>query len=389
MADNRVMLVLPLAVTESAAPPPFSLSNPTWDGFVAWFLDTPLAILIILAGAWFTRWLIHRAINGLIHGMKFRRNSGDSGAIGVVDPLPTSQLPVMRRHARKAARALEESGLVNTDRQGQRLETLGSMLRSISSIIIWVVAALMIGDRIGINMGPVIASAGVGGVALAFGAQSLVKDFLSGLFMMFEDQYGVGDLIDTGEAIGTVEEVTLRVTRLRDATGVVWYVRNGEIVRIANRTQGYQTGTIDIPVAISEDPGKVIGILKEVVADMYTDPHWRRPLLEEPTVAGVESLEGGTMTIRIFAKCVADQQWGVQREIRRRGKNALAAAGVKGPMIVPPNLPWGAVQQSPATAKPTNPETPAQPMPPEKPANPAPPERPEQPEEGDKPDKKA
>ncbi|MDO5698626.1 MAG: mechanosensitive ion channel family protein [Dermatophilus congolensis] len=349
-------VIAALAGSAGEDPPPFSLTNPTWEGFSAWFLDMPLSILLILAGAWFTRWLIHRAINGLIHGMKFRRNSGDSGAIGVVDPLPTSQLPIVRRHARKAARALNESGLVNTDRQGQRLETLGSMLRSISSIIIWVIAALMIGDQIGINMGPVIASAGVGGVALAFGAQSLVKDFLSGLFMMFEDQYGVGDLIDTGEAIGTVEEVTLRVTRLRDATGVVWYVRNGEIVRIANRTQGYQTGTVDIPVAITEDPSKVIAILKEVVADMYGDPHWRKPLLEEPTVAGVESLEGGTMTIRVFAKCVADQQWGVQREIRRRGKNALAAAGVKSPQLLPPNLPWGAVQQPPVD-KPTNPET--------------------------------
>ncbi len=335
----------------AASPPDFSLRNPTWEGFVEWFLDMPLSILLIVAGAWFTRWLIHRAISGLIRSMKFRRNSGESGAIGVVDPLPTAQLPVMKRHARKAARALNEAGLVNTDRQGQRLETLGSMLRSITSIIVWSVAALMIGDRLGLNMGPVLASAGVGGVALAFGAQSLVKDFLSGLFMMFEDQYGVGDLIDTGEAIGTVEEVTLRVTRLRDATGVVWYVRNGEIVRIANRTQGYQTGTVDIPVAITEDPSKVIAILKEVVSDMYTDPQWRRPLLEEPTVAGVESLDGGAMTIRIFAKCVADQQWGVQREIRRRGKNALAAAGVKSPMLIPPNLPWGAVQQPPTTDK--------------------------------------
>ncbi len=343
--------------TGSATPvtlPAISPGAISWSGFVTWFLDMPLAILLIAAGAWLTRWLLHRAINGLIRGAQFRRHTGDSGAIGVVDPMPTSQLPLMRRQARKAARALGESGLVNTDRQGQRLNTLGSMLRSIASVIVWATAILMIGQRIGINMMPVITSAGIGGVAIAFGAQSVVKDFLSGLFMMFEDQYGVGDIIDTGDAIGTVEEVTLRVTRLRDSSGVVWYVRNGEIIRIANRTQGYQTGTIDIPVSIEENPTRVIDILKGVVADMYADPALRRPLLEEPVVAGVESLEAGTMTIRIFAKCVTDQQWGVMREIRKRGLKALAAAGVKGPLVMQPAQ-WTTTAVS--GTKPANPGT--------------------------------
>ncbi|MBO3129144.1 mechanosensitive ion channel family protein [Dermatophilus congolensis] len=323
------------------------LSDLTWSDLGDWLLDRPLKILFILVVAYLARWLLHRGINTLIRTIQWRRSTGDTGSIGVVDPMPTAQLPVMRRGARKAARAVKQAGLVNTDRQGQRLDTLGSLLRSIVSVLVWVTAALMIGTELGINMAPIIASAGVGGVAIAFGAQSIVKDFISGLFMMFEDQYGVGDLVDTGEAIGTVEEVTLRVTRLRDATGVVWYVRNGQITRIANRTQGFQTGAVDIPVSIEEDPGRVISILKRVVADVYIDPRWRKSLLEEPTVAGVESLEGGTMTIRIFAKCVADQQWGVMREIREHSKKALSARGIAGPLLMPSNLPW-----APHAAKP-------------------------------------
>lgn len=329
------------AGTTLPAPPDVSREDFTWDNIQAWLMDVPLAVLTILVVAWVARWLLHRGINGLIRSMQWKRNSGDSGSLGVIDPLPTSQLPTIRKGFRRAARVLNVSELVNTDRQAQRLETLGSLLRSIVSVFVWVIAAILIGYELGINMGPIIASAGVGGVALAFGAQSLVKDFLSGLFMMFEDQYGVGDLIDTGEAVGTVEEVTLRVTRLRDATGVVWYVRNGEIIRIANRTQGYQTGIIDIPVSIQEDPTRVIAILEEVVAAVYADPAYRPSMLEEPNVAGVETLEGGTMTIRIFAKCVADKQWGVMREIRERGKKALTARGVKGPLLAVPDVPLG------------------------------------------------
>ena len=304
-----------------------------WLGIL---LDAPLKILIIVLMAILLRWLTHRAINSLVHTLVQRKQSTtDSGSIMVIDPVPTMQLPVMKRNARRAARALTRAGLVDTERQRQRVTTLGSVLRSISSVVIWGIAALMIGQTMGLNMAPVLASAGVGGVALGFGAQSLVKDFLSGVFMILEDQYGVGDIIDTGEVTGTVEEVTLRVTRLRDMSGVVWYIRNGEIVRVANKSQGWQMGTVDIPVAITEDPEKVIGILKQVVDEVDEDPKVNKFLLEPPTVAGVESMSGGTMTIRIFAKCEPNQHWGVQREIRERAKIALARAGVRGPILAP------------------------------------------------------
>ena len=170
-----------------------------------------------------------------------------------------------------------------------------------------------------------------------------MKDFLSGIFMILEDQYGVGDVIDTGEAIGTVEEVSLRVTRLRDPSGVVWYVRNGEIIRIGNKSQGWSTAIVDIPVSYSENLEKVIPLIKSVVHQMDEAAEWQGLLLEEPQVVGVESMTGTAVTVRILAKTAAEQQYGVSREIRERVKAALDEAGVQGPPLAPfgPTAPQG------------------------------------------------
>jgi small conductance mechanosensitive channel len=162
-----------------------------------------------------------------------------------------------------------------------------------------------------------------------------VKDFLSGIFMILEDQYGVGDIVDTGEAIGTVEEVSLRVTRLRDPSGVVWYVRNGEIIRIGNKSQGWSTAIVDIPVSYAENLERVIPLIKSVVHEMDQAPEFADQLLEEPQVVGVESMTGTAVTLRIIAKTAAEQQYGVSREIRERVKAALDEAGVQGPPITP------------------------------------------------------
>lgn len=309
---------------------------------------------MIIVIAVVVRWLAHRFIAGLVRALVARRTSTtESGSIMVVDPVPTQQLPIMKRQARKAARALTQSGLVDTDRQRQRVETLGSVLRSITSVVIWTIAVLMVGAELGLNMTPVLASAGVGGVALGFGAQSLVKDFLSGVFMILEDQYGVGDIVDTGEVVGTVEEVTLRITRVRDMQGVVWYVRNGEIVRIANRSQGWQLGSVDVPVASDEDPEKAIKIIKGALEGMEEEQPWSRVILEPPTVAGVESIVAGTMTIKVFVKCLPNEHWAVQREVRERTKIALHNAGVRGPVLVPSSF-TATTTASPAD-KPANP----------------------------------
>ena len=149
--------------------------------------------------------------------------------------------------------------------------------------------------------------------------------------MIIEDQYGVGDVIDTGEVVGTVENVSLRITQLRDANGMTWYVRNGEIIRIGNKTQGWSTALVDVAIAYDQDVEEAMVVIRDVVATMDEDERWKDVLLEEPNVVGVESITAGAITIRIVAKTVANEQLGVQREMRERIKRALDAAGVRSP----------------------------------------------------------
>ena len=222
-------------------------------------------------------------------------------------------------------------------RHQARVRTLGSVMTNAVDIILVLLVVLTILRILGIPLEPLLAASGIGGVALAFGAQSLVKDYISGMLMIFEDQFGVGDLIDTGEVVGTVEEVGLRVTRLRDAGGQIWYVRNGEILRIGNQSQGWSTGTVDVPIASTEDPARAIQVLRAMVKDMYADERFAGVLLEEPDVAGVNEVRAGATTIRIFAKTAPNQHWGVQRELLERGVQALHAAGIRGPVVFPPD----------------------------------------------------
>ena len=219
---------------------------------------------------------------------------------------------------------------------------MSSVLRSVTTGIIASVTALMILDVVGLPIGPLLASAGIVGVAVGFGAQSLVKDFLSGIFLILEDQYGVGDLVDTGMGtVGTIEAVGLRVTRLRDGSGVVWYVRNGEILRVGNHSQGWSTGIVDMSVAYTEDIPRVQRLIGETAAAMAEEDGWKDKILEPPTVAGVESMTGTSVTIRVIVKCVPNEHFGVQRELRERIKEAFDREGVRVP---PPVFPGAAGQ---------------------------------------------
>ena len=213
---------------------------------------------------------------------------------------------------------------------------MGALLKSITTFVVFGVTALTVLSLVGIPLTPILTSAGVGGVALAFGAQSLVKDFLSGVFMIIEDQYGVGDVIDTGEVIGTVENVSLRITQLRDANGMTWYVRNGEILRIGNRTQGWSTATVDIQIAYDEDVERALRVIRDVVSTMGEEDVWKPVLLERPNVTGVESMGNGAITIRVLAKTIANEQFGLQREVRERVKRAFDREGVRSPVPVMP-----------------------------------------------------
>lgn len=224
------------------------------------------------------------------------------------------------------------SGLA-LERHRQRVGTLGSLLNSIVDVVITIVTVLTVLAIVGVPMTPLLASAGVGGIAVGFGAQSLVKDYLSGIFMLAEDQFGIGDLIQVGPVKGTVLEVSLRVTKVRDTGGTVWYLRNGEILTLGNESQGYSTAFVEVPVAIDENPEKVASVLRKAIAGMTEEPEWSQVLLEEPSVLGVDSMLGGTMTLKIMLKTSPNAQWGPMREIRLRAQRACAEAGIRGPIL--------------------------------------------------------
>jgi moderate conductance mechanosensitive channel len=274
---------------------------------VADALAKPIRIIVILLVAWIavriTRILTGRLVKHLSGGVE--KLASMRGGVALVD---TGPMPQARRT--------------------QRAETIGAVLRSVISIVIWSIAVLTILEILGVSLAPLIAGAGIAGVALGFGAQALVRDFLSGMFMLMEDQFGVGDVIDTGVATGTVEGVSLRTTRLRDIDGVVWHIPNGTILRVGNKSQQWSRAVVDVPVAFEADTGVATDVIHEVAAGIWHEPEYASVILAEPSVLGVESLAPGRVVIRVVVRTQPQQQWRVERELRVRIKAALDAAGI-------------------------------------------------------------
>jgi moderate conductance mechanosensitive channel len=227
-----------------------------------------------------------------------------------------------------AAAAAGMARALVAERREQRVRALGSILRSAASVTIFAIAGVVLLGDLGINLAPLLASAGVVGIAIGFGAQNLVRDYLAGVFMLLEDQYGVGDVISVGSVTGTVETVTLRITRLRDVNGVVWHIRNGEIDQVGNESQGWARAVIDFPVPYTADLSTIRTILQEVVDTMWTEPTWRAVMLEEPEVWGAQEVSSTEITMRMVAKTAPLRQWEMAREMRARVKAALDAAGI-------------------------------------------------------------
>lgn len=223
---------------------------------------------------------------------------------------------------------LRETSPIDLVRANMRTETIGGVLRSIATFAIWTLAFVSVLGVVGINLGPLIAGAGIAGVALGFGAQNLVRDFLSGIFMLLEDQYGLGDIVDTGEAVGTVEAITLRITRLRDVQGVVWHVPNGQINRIGNFSQQWSRALLDISVAYDTNIEHASEVIKRVADGMWRDRRWGPLVLDEPEVWGVESFGPSEILIRLVVKTAPTRQFEVSRELRRRLKDGFDAEGI-------------------------------------------------------------
>jgi small-conductance mechanosensitive channel len=213
-----------------------------------------------------------------------------------------------------------------------RIQTLTVVFRSLASLVVWFVAVVWILDVLGVALGPFIAGAGIVGVALGFGAQNVVRDFLAGFFLLVEDQFGVGDIVDLSpEVAGTVEKVTMRSTRVRDVNGTVWHVPNGQIMRAGNKSQEWARALIDLEVAPDSDLELVQHTIGETAAEMATDPAWSYQILESPEVWGVEALTPGAVTIRLVVKTRPAAQFAVMRELRLRLKGALDEAGIDMP----------------------------------------------------------
>jgi moderate conductance mechanosensitive channel len=313
-------LTNPEAVVQELADLPSDWLGDDWRSqVISWLVAKPLGILLLLVGAVAFRWFLHRLIDRLVRQ--------------AAEGMPS---PVLRRNRELES---EHPATVLAGRRVQRAETMGSLLKSVASIAIFTVFAITALAQIGYPVGPLIASAGIVGVALGFGAQSLVKDFLSGIFMIFEDQYGVGDVVDVGEAGGTVEAVGLRVTKLRDVQGTVWYVRNGEIIRVGNKSQNWARTVLDIPIALDQDLRRVQDVLRDVAHDLWDDEDFRHVVIEEPEVWGIEDLTPNWATVRVVLKTAPLEQWAVAREMRQRIKFRFDHEGIE--LAHPTAATWG------------------------------------------------
>ncbi len=324
--------VAPLPIEAACGPDPTFIcrevlerTHSTWLAELAdVFFAKPLSIALVVLVAFVASWVVRRAIGRFVGAMVGEENT-------------SRRLKRRLRGSRVGAvipNAVLITGAVSL-RSAARAETLGAVLRSVASFVIWGLALITILGELGISLGPLIAGAGLAGVAIGFGAQSLVKDFLAGIFILVEDQYGVGDIVDVGEAAGTIEAVSLRTTRLRDVNGTVWHVPNGQILRVGNKSQQWARALLDLAVAHDTDVATAERVIKETADVVWKDPAWAGQILEEPEVWGVERIGPEGVTLRLVVKTLPARQFDIMRELRGRIKVALDEVGVVMPGIAP------------------------------------------------------
>ena len=323
------------------------------DATQEWLVEKPVMIVIYVALALVVRWLLHRAIDRVTSpstdGRALplwprRREKAEVGATLDIDEHDddehrevsadesgglTAESLKKSNHRKPAEQA--RSDRKRAERRAQRMATIGSVLKSLVSfvVLIWVILQTL--AIFGVNVAPFIASAGIVGVALGFGAQTLVRDFLSGIFMLFEDQYGVGDWVDLGEAEGTVENVGLRITSLRDLHGTLWYCRNGDILRVGNYSQDFGVAFLEIPVSYSADVDRACAVAIETAKHAAGQEPIKSNIISGPELQGVNELGADSWSLRMTAVTHANMQWATERELRRRIRNAFDEAGIAAP----------------------------------------------------------
>jgi small conductance mechanosensitive channel len=277
-------------------------------------IDGALKTVLILAVAIVIRLVAHRAIARVAKGV------GEGRAPALLRPL-----------RERAGHRLLGSASTLIERRRQRAATIGSLLRSVASFVIYGTAFVLVLGEFGVNLTPIIASAGVLGVAVGFGAQNLIKDFLSGMFMMLEDQYGVGDVVDFGPASGTVETIGLRVSTVRDIEGTLWYVRNGEITRVGNYSQHFSIALVDVPVGHGADLHLATEVAARAARAALAEPPLADELLGEVQVLGVQSVNAEGLTLRVTVTTRPGHQVTVRRALSEAVATAFTEAGIPPP----------------------------------------------------------
>jgi small-conductance mechanosensitive channel len=287
-----------------------------WTAFWAMvgdiYASRPIQVLVIIVVAIVVRFVLQfvigKVVGRIVSGVKNRQGEQDTQA------LLTSPLAAVR--------------------VVQRTRTLGSVLNNVVTAAIVIVAALSIVTTINPDItGAFSLITAALGAGLGFGAQNIVKDVLSGLFMVAEDQVGVGDVVDLGPATGVVEDVGIRITKVRDVNGTLWFVRNGEILRVGNMSQGWSRVIIDLAVPYDADVEAVQTRMLDTATSLATDPKWRTRMLEKPEIWGIESISAEAIVIRLVVKTRAAAKDDVARELRSRLKNALDEMDVKMPAL--------------------------------------------------------
>jgi moderate conductance mechanosensitive channel len=249
-------------------------------------------IAVILLGAWLVQRFAGKLIGGLHRAVERRRPEFDLG----------------------------------------RINTVNAVLRNVGTVLVVLVAGMLVLAELGVSVAPILATAGVAGIAIGFGAQSLIKDYFTGFFLLIEDQLREGDVVEIVGKGGLVEEVTLRYVRLRDADGHVHFVPNGEIKLVTNRTRGFATPVIDVGIAYREDPDAALQVMREVAKAMRADPQWRALITEDLEVIGLEQMAESALMLRVRLKVVPPiQQWNVKREYLKRVKKAFDEHGIEIP----------------------------------------------------------
>lgn len=268
------------------------------------FIERPVKIVLILLVAIVLNWLA----NGII------RRATRQGI---------KRSNVLKYEGRDAQqiRAQEK-------RRQQRMKTLANVGRSVAAIVIWAWAVLAVLDQLGVNVAPLIASAGVVGVAIGFGAQSLVKDFFSGVAILIENQFGVGDTIEVGDVVGDVEEMTLRITTLRDIDGALWYIRNGDIDRVGNHSARFSTARVQVPVSLMVNPDEVSRLIEETAVAGCQDNEVAELVMGTPRMLGPSEVTPNYMSFRVEVQTMPGMQWTVARYLNQRILAALHREGV-------------------------------------------------------------